>query len=141
MSNSETNPDHLVPVVGCNNELEGQEIRSVIEAAGIPAFVFDSDTLGLGLNRGDSRIGGVQVRVSASNRDRAFEELQLSRIHSAQIDWTEFDVGDPSPEVLDMLDNQRLFHNTRKFVTVIGPVIGIGFLLLALIGFVLFFIL
>ena len=139
MTECNSNPDHLVPLVGCNNELEGQEIRSIIEAAGIPAFVFDKDTLGLGLNRGDSRIGGVQVKVSASNRDRALEALQISRIQSARIDWSEIDVGEPSPEVVDVMENRLLVHNTRRFVTMIGPLIGIFFLCLALIGIVLFF--
>ncbi|MEE2681142.1 MAG: hypothetical protein VX641_02095 [Planctomycetota bacterium] len=139
MTDSQANAEQLVPLVGCNNELEGQEIRSVVEAAGIPAFVFDKDTLGLGLNRADSRIGGVVVKVASSNRERALEALELSRIQSSRIDWSEIDVGEPTPEVLDVLDNRGLVHNTRRFVGVAGPVVGLFFLLLAVIGIILFF--
>ena len=141
MSDSETNHEHLVPLVGCNNELEGQEIRAVVEDAGIPAFVFDKDTLGIGLNRCDSRIGGVMVKVASSDRKRALETLELSRIQSARIDWSEIDVGEPTPEVLDVLDSRGLVHNTRRFVGVAGPLMGLLFLLLAVIGIVLFFVL
>ena len=141
MSDSRIHPDHLVPVVACNNELEGEELRAILEAAGIPAFVLDKDTLGIGLGRCDSRIGGVQVKVSESNRESALEALQISRIQSASIDWAAVDVGEPPAEVLDVLDNKGLVHNTRRFVNLIGPIIGMGFLILALIGIVLFFVL
>ena len=138
MSRSDDNSDQLVPVVDCSNELEGQEIRSVIEDAGIPAFVLETETLGIGLSRTDARLGGVQVKVARSNRERAREALELSRIQSARIDWDEVDVGEPTPEVLNVLDNRPLVHNTRRFVTLLGPILGIGFLLLAIAGIVLF---
>ena len=140
MSRSDDNPDQLVPVVDCSNELEGQELRSVIEDAGIPAFVLETETLGIGLGRTDARLGGVQVKVARSNRERAREALELSRIQSARIDWDEVDVGEAPPEVLNVLDNRPLVHNTRRVVTLLGPILGIGFLLLAIAGIVLFLV-
>ena len=63
------------------------------------------------------------------------------RIQSAAIDWDQVDVGEPPMEVMDVLDNRSLVHNTRRFVTLVGPIIGIGFLLLALTGTILFLVL
>lgn len=141
MTDAHANSEQLVPVVDCKNELEAQEIRSVIADAGIPAFVLETEVLGLGLNRADSRLGGVQVKVSLVDRDRALEALEIARIQSAAIDWDQVDVGEPPMEVMDVLDNRSLVHNTRRFVTLVGPIIGIGFLLLALTGTILFLVL
>ena len=141
MTGTRQNSDPLVAVMDCKNELEGQEIRSVIEDAGIPAFVLETEILGLGLNRADSRLGGVQVKVALSNRAQALEALEIARVESAGIDWDNVDVGEPPMEVMDVLDNRSLVHNTRRFVTLVGPIIGIGFLLLALTGTILFLVL
>ena len=141
MTDAHANSEQLVPVVDCKNELEAQEIRSVIADAGIPAFVLETEVLGLGLNRADSRLGGVQVKVSLVDRDRALEALEIARIQSAAIDWDQVDVGEPPMEVMDVLDNRSLVHNTRRFVTLVGPILGIGFLLLALTGTILFLVL
>ena len=141
MTDAHANSEQLVPVVDCKNELEAQEIRSVIADAGIPAFVLETEVLGLGLNRADSRLGGVQVKVSLVDRDRALEALEIARIQSAAIDWDQVDVGEPPMEVMDVLDNRSLVHNTRRFVTLVGTIIGIGFLLLALTGTILFLVL
>lgn len=141
MTETRQNSEQLVAVMDCKNELEGQEIRSVIEDAGIPAFVLETEVLGLGLNRADSRLGGVQVKVSLVNRALALEALEVARIQSAEIDWDQVDVGEPPMEVMDVLDNRSLVHNTRRLVTLLGPVIGIGFLLLALTGTILFLVL
>ena len=141
MTETPVNSEQLVAVVDCKNELEAQEIRSVIADAGIPAFVLETEVLGLGLSRGDSRLGGVQVKVSLVDRDRALEALEIARIQSAGIDWDQVDVGEPPMEVMDVLDNRSLVHNTRRLVTFLGPIIGIGFLLLALTGTILFLIL
>ena len=77
MSVREVPDDRLVLLVDCKNELEGQELRSVLEDSGLIAFVFEKETLGIGLTSADSRLNGVQVKVPLDQRERALEALDV----------------------------------------------------------------
>ena len=140
MTDTDSRDDQLVVLVECRNELEGQEIRSLIESEGMTAFVFEKQTLGIGLSCSDSRLTGVEVKVPLGQRDRALAALEEARRVSAEIDWDQVDVGETLPEVTDVLENRSLVHNTRRMVTVLGPLLGLGFLVLAVVGIVLFFV-
>ncbi|MEC8560604.1 MAG: hypothetical protein VXY94_11065 [Planctomycetota bacterium] len=141
MTRPSSEDDQLVVLEECRNELEAQELRSVLVDSGIPAFVFEKETLGIGLGCTGSGFTGAQVKVPRSQQGHARAALEESRSRSAEIDWDHVDVGDPVPEVMDVLENRSLVHNTRRIATALGPVVGLGFLVLALAGIVLFFVL
>lgn len=133
---SETRPreEGLELLVNCRNELEAQEIRGALEAAGMPAFVFDKG--GLGLNMADevARYGGLQVQVPVGRREEAIALLDSIRSEADAIDWDAVDVGAMPPEVEEVVASRGASHAFRRFIGILGPVLGIAILLAAAVG-------
>ncbi len=126
---SEQRPEGLAPLTTCSNELEAQEIRMILEEAGMPAFVFDKGGLGLNMADGEARVGATQVQVPSGRIDEARSILESIVSDSAGIDWEQVDVGDMPPEVADVLGSRNAMHSVRRFVATVGPLLGILILL------------
>ena len=124
----------LVPLMTCQNELEAQTVKAALEDAGIPVFVFEKGSLGIGLTHATSRIGGVQVQVPPDQLEAARQALELLQVDAARIDWNTVDVGEPPDEVVRTLASSGFMHRFRQFVITIGPIVGLVLLLLSAVG-------
>lgn len=129
----------LVPLLVCRNELEAQTVRAVLEDAGVPAFVFEKGSLGIGLTHAASRLGGVQVQVPADRLEEARASLELVQVDAARIDWSNVDVGEPPAEVVRTLASRGSMSRIRRMVVTLGPIIGLVLLLISVIGAVIVF--
>ena len=118
----------------CQNELEAQTVKAALEDAGIPVFVFEKGSLGIGLTHLTSRIGGVQVQVPKGQLDEARQALELLQVDAARIDWSQVDVGDPPVEVTRTLASSGFMHRFRLMVVTLGPIVGLTLLVLSAIG-------
>jgi hypothetical protein len=130
-------PEGLVQLMVCRNELQAQEIRLVLEEAGMPAFVFNKGGLGLNMVDGDSRVGAVQVQVPSGRAEEARAILHSIEEASAGIDWDEVDVGEPPPEVANILESRGMTHAIGHIVSTLGPILGILILLGVVVGIVI----
>ena len=127
----------LVPLMMCRNELEAQTVRAALEDAGIPAFVFEKGSLGIGLTHAAARLGGVQVQVPSDRLEEAQESLKLVQVDAARIDWDSVDVGEPPAEVRRTLASRGFMSRFRRLVVTLGPIVGLILLLISAIGAVI----
>ena len=125
----EAHPEGLAELTTCSNELEAQEIRMILEGAGVPAFVFDKGGLGLNMADGEARVGATQVHVPSGSIEKARSILDSVVSDSAGIDWEQVDVGEMPPEVADVLGSRNAMHAVRRFIATVGPILGILILL------------
>ena len=136
--NESTRPNKgLELLVNCRNEIAAQEIRSLLEASGMPAFVFGKGGLGLNMTDEHARHGGLEVQVPAGRVEEARAILESVESDASTIDWDEVDVGDMPPEVANIVESQMATHAIRRFVTTVGPFLGILILLAAVAGIVI----
>ena len=122
---TDTRAEGLASLRTCRNELEAQEIRLVLEEAGLPAFVFDKGGLGLNMCDAQARVGATQVQVPAHRLEEARMILAARETDAAAIDWERVDVGEMPPEVADVLESRSVMHLVRRLVATIGPLLGI----------------
>ena len=137
MNESNRTGDGLELLLNCRNEIAAQEVRSLLEASGMPAFVFGKGGLGLNMTDEHARHGGLQVQVPAGRVEEARQILKSVESDAASIDWDEVDVGDMPPEVADIVESQAATHAIRRFVITVGPFLGILILLAAVAGIVI----
>lgn len=137
MSDSTGTDEGLEFLLNCRNEIAAQEIRCLLEAAGMPAFVFGKGGLGLNMSDEVARHGGLQVQVPAGRVQEARDILKSIESDASLIDWDEVDVGDMPPEVADIVESREVTHAIRRFVVSAGPFLGILILLAAVAGIVI----
>ncbi len=137
MSDPSMPEEGLELLLNCRNEIAAQEIRALLEAAGMPAFVFGKGGLGLNMSDEAARHGGLQVQVPAGRVEEARGILKSIEAEASEIDWDEVDVGDMPPEVADIVESREVTHAIRRFVVAAGPFLGILILVAAVAGIVI----
>jgi len=100
MARTDPDPDDLVPAMHAATEFEARTKATVLEDAGIDAFVFHEEMGWLGASSRQFHSRGVPVFVRRGDAETARNLLESRIEDSIDIDWSEVDVGEPddSPE-------------------------------------------
>ena len=127
-------PDQLVTLTTAPTDFAARVTASVLEDAGIEAFVFGSVGTAVGLSlstqakgRYGEHIWGVPVQVRRQDAERAREVLLANRTDSVDIDWDQVELGERE-DVLP-LRTQAKMPATAK----VGMWLGIQLVILGLI--------
>ncbi len=89
-------PEILVELTSARTEFEAETIAETLRAEGIPTEVFGLSSRvaqwELGINTSQ------KIMVRRQDLTRATEVLKANKADSVDLDWSEVDVGQPTPE-------------------------------------------
>lgn len=98
MTDTQDDPDALVPAAFAKSEFEAQTKAALLHGLGIEAVVHAGERSWIGAAQNTLSGGEVPVLVRRADVDRARAALEQTIEDSVDIDWSEVDVGDPDPE-------------------------------------------